>query len=178
MLINLVPEAGKAQFARGGDIWQALQLIDHGLWDHPAMDPNSCGVAVTLAPVGPWPQSEYSSSVPFPHAPYCYLSGVSSVALVHCIGTNPDEQERLRILGELNAQNIRVGQQYYLSCGCNTLLFTGVTGVPWWTQEYAPREWHPGAYDRSLVPHGRTGCVTYSLKPPPVLPADVTASCP
>ena len=62
---NLVPEAGKAMLARGADIFQAVQLVDHGLWDHPAMDPNSCGVMATFSPIGPWPQSEYSSSRSF-----------------------------------------------------------------------------------------------------------------
>ena len=41
--------------------------------------------------------------------PYCNVSGVLSVALLCCIGTNPEEQERLRILGTVEAQNIRVG---------------------------------------------------------------------
>lgn len=54
-------EAGKAIFGRGGDIFQAVQLLDHGLWDHPTMDPDSCGVIAGFAPIGPWPQSEYSS---------------------------------------------------------------------------------------------------------------------
>jgi hypothetical protein len=51
----------KAQAARGGDVLQGLQLIDHGLWDHPAMDPNSCGVIWIFAPLGPWTQSEHPS---------------------------------------------------------------------------------------------------------------------
>ena len=46
---------------RGSDITQGLQRMDKGLWDHPAMDPDSCGVVNVLAPIGPWAQSEYSS---------------------------------------------------------------------------------------------------------------------
>ena len=63
-LMNLgvffMTEVLKAQTARGGDVVQGLQLIDHGLWDHPAMDPDSCGVIGTFAPIGPWPQSEHA----------------------------------------------------------------------------------------------------------------------
>ena len=63
----------KAQTARGCDSLQAVQLIDHGLWDHPAMDPDSCGVMGIYLPIGPWPQSEHSSlllclSLPYPLA--------------------------------------------------------------------------------------------------------------
>ena len=47
--------------------------------------------------------------VPSPMRPYYNSSGLSSVALLCCIGTNPEEQERLRILGTVEAQNIRVG---------------------------------------------------------------------
>lgn len=54
-------EVLRAQMARGGDCMQGVQLLDHGLWDHPAMDPDSCGVIGAFAPIGPWPQSEYSS---------------------------------------------------------------------------------------------------------------------
>jgi hypothetical protein len=53
-----------AQENRGGDILQALQSLDRGLWDHPAIDPNSCGVVAMFAPMGPWAQSEYSSPPP------------------------------------------------------------------------------------------------------------------
>ena len=64
----LLLESGKAQLTRGGDILQSFQLIDHGLWDHPAMDPNSCGVMATFAPIGPWPLSEHASSCSLPFA--------------------------------------------------------------------------------------------------------------
>ena len=53
-----------AQSDRGSDVSQALQLVEHGLWDHPAMDPNSCGVVHLLAPIGPWTHSEYSTPLP------------------------------------------------------------------------------------------------------------------
>ena len=61
LLTNLVTESGKAIVARGADLFQALQLVDHGLWDHPSMDPDSCGIIATFSPVGPWPESEYLS---------------------------------------------------------------------------------------------------------------------
>jgi len=60
VLTHLVTEARKAMVARGSDVFQAMQLIDHGLWDHPAIDPDSCGVIASFVPVGAWPQSEYS----------------------------------------------------------------------------------------------------------------------
>jgi len=59
VLTHLVTEARKAMVARGSDVMQAMQLIDHGLWDHPAIDPDSCGVIAAFAPIGPWPQSEH-----------------------------------------------------------------------------------------------------------------------
>ena len=61
LLTNLVTESGKSIVARGADLFQALQLVDHGLWDHPSMDPDSCGIIATFSPVGPWPESEYLS---------------------------------------------------------------------------------------------------------------------
>ena len=54
----ILTEAGKAMSARGADLFQGLQLVGHGLWDHPAMDPDSCGVIAGFVPIGPWPQSE------------------------------------------------------------------------------------------------------------------------
>jgi len=69
-------ESEKAQSARGGDLKQASQLIDHGLWDHPALDPDSCGVIAGFVPIGPWPQS-----------------------------ANPEEQQRLSMVGTLVSQN-------------------------------------------------------------------------
>ena len=58
VLTHLVIEAGKAIIARGADLFQTLQIIDHGLWDHPSMDPDSCGVIAAFSPIGPWPKSE------------------------------------------------------------------------------------------------------------------------
>ena len=72
LLINPVTEAGKAMAARGADVLQAMQLVDHGLWDHPSIDPDSCGVIAGFAPIGPWPQSEFSSVLCL----YQNLSGV------------------------------------------------------------------------------------------------------
>lgn len=63
-----ITESQKAQFTRGGDILQAQQLIDHGLWDYPNMDPESCGALSTFTPIGPWPQSAYSFPKSFPLA--------------------------------------------------------------------------------------------------------------
>jgi len=73
-----VYETGKASPARGVDLYQTLQLVDHGLWDHPSMDPESCGIISAFSPMGPWPES-----------------------------ANPEEQERLRFMGTLNAQTMR-----------------------------------------------------------------------
>jgi hypothetical protein len=77
-LTHLVTEAQKAMLARGGDILQAMQLVDHGLWDNSTMDPDSCGVIATFAPVGPWPQSEYLSPCSFPFA-------FALVSLMYCL---------------------------------------------------------------------------------------------
>lgn len=57
----LITEVQKAQFSRGSDVVQGQQLVDHGLWDHPGIDPESCGAISTFTPVGPWPQSASSS---------------------------------------------------------------------------------------------------------------------
>ena len=68
IVLRLTTEMMNAQTSRGGDIPQAFQLIDHGLWDHPAMDPNSCGVVIIFAPIGPWTHSEYPCPVAFSFA--------------------------------------------------------------------------------------------------------------
>ena len=143
---NLIPEVGRAQSNRGADVWQAMQLIDHGLWDHPAMDPNSCGAMATFSPIGPWPQSEYSSSSPFPLALSINFSGLLLMVPLHQKGTNPEEQQRLSMLGTLDAQNIGVSR-YCPSCPCNRLFipFFRVIGVAWCSQEPVPREWSPRA---------------------------------
>ena len=79
-----------------------MQLVDHGLWDHPAMDPDSCGVVNMLSPMGPWCQSEYSPSFSFA------VGTVVLLMLMHQIGPNPDEHQRLGMLGTLERQNVRV----------------------------------------------------------------------
>ena len=95
---------------RGGDIPQAFQLLDHGLWDHPAMDPNSCGVVSIFAPIGPWTHSEYSSPLPAaflsPLRAYCSVSPIYE--LMHQLGSNHEEHQRLGMLGTLERQNFRV----------------------------------------------------------------------
>ena len=75
-VFRLTTEILKAQKSRGSDLEQGGQLVDHGLWDHPAMDPNSCGVVNMLAPMGPWTQSEYSYPLlfPSPSRSYCCVS--------------------------------------------------------------------------------------------------------
>ena len=60
VLANLIPEALRAQSARGCDFWKGIQRASQGLWDHPSMDPDSCGVMTGYSPLGPWPESEYS----------------------------------------------------------------------------------------------------------------------
>ena len=55
-----MPEAGRAQAARGCDAFQGIQRASQGLWDHPSMDPDSCGVITGFSPICPWPESEYS----------------------------------------------------------------------------------------------------------------------
>ena len=64
-IFRLTTEILRAQYHRGCDLDQGMQAVDHGLWDHPAMDPNSCGVVNMFAPMGPWCQSEYSPSFSF-----------------------------------------------------------------------------------------------------------------
>ena len=80
--------------------------MDKGLWDHPAMDPDSCGVVNVLAPIGPWAQSEYPAL--FPSIILRYVSNVWTVILMHQIGANPEEHQRLGMLGTLERQNVRV----------------------------------------------------------------------
>ena len=111
-LINLsTTEVLKAQMARGCDVVQGLQLIDHGLWDHPAMDPNSCGVVGIFAPIGPWPQSEHSSLLLcFLSFPFRSVSDVWAIVLMHRIGPNTEEHQRLGMLGTLERQNMRVSR--------------------------------------------------------------------
>jgi len=170
-------ETGKAQLGRGGDILQALQLVDHGLWDHPAMDPNSCGVIAAFAPIGPWPLSEHSSSSSFPPRSSYNFAGALPMVPLHYKGTNPEEQQRLRMLGMLEAQNIKVSRHCSSSsCSNQFIPFLGAIGVPWWTQEYAHREWFPRGCGRSLVPHGRSRSVIYSLHIPPLRSSARTSS--
>jgi hypothetical protein len=68
LVVFPLTEYQKAQFTRGGDIMQAQQLVDHGLWDHLDIDPESCGAMSTFTPVGPWPQSAYSLSLSHSHS--------------------------------------------------------------------------------------------------------------
>ena len=66
--------------------------------------------------------------------------------LIHSIGANPEEQQRLRTLGTLEAQNIRVSQQrspYLCSHRLNPLY--GVIGDLRWSQERDLRERHSRA---------------------------------
>ena len=100
-VLHLTTEIAKATQNRGSDVMQGLQRMDKGLWDHPAMDPDSCGVVNVLAPIGPWAQSEYSP-------PLSCVSDVQTVVLKHQIGANPEEHQRLSMLGTLERQNVRV----------------------------------------------------------------------
>ena len=76
------------------------------------MDPNSCGVVNILSPMGPWCQSEYSASFSF--------TFILAVLLMRQIGPNPEEHQRLGMLGTLERQNVRVS--WHSSCLYDDLL--------------------------------------------------------
>jgi len=85
---RLITEILMAQVGRGGDVLQGLQSLDHGLWDHPAIDPNSCGVVAIFAPMGPWAQSKYSSPLP------CSLLFCVRIAIYINLGTNAPNRRK------------------------------------------------------------------------------------
>lgn len=73
--------------------------------------------------VGPWPHFRLSArgrrvsthlyALSSVRSYYNYF-GVLSIVLLRRIGSNPEEQERLRILGTLDAQNIRVSRHWFV----------------------------------------------------------------
>ena len=88
------------------------------------------------------------------------------MVLIHLIGANPEEHQRLLALGTLEAQIVRVSQQ------CSSYLRSHrlnpsyrVIGDLRWSQERDPRERHSGACPRALASHGRTRYVVTSTAP-------------
>jgi len=42
-----------AYAANGTDIFEAEEVLDEGLWEHPLLD--ACGAGSLYIPIGPWP---------------------------------------------------------------------------------------------------------------------------
>lgn len=71
------------------------------------MDPDSCGVMSGFSPIGPWPKSKYSSLDTFLFVVILKCSNVWPVVL---IGENPEEQQRLHMMGTLEDEIVKVNQ--------------------------------------------------------------------
>ena len=87
--------------------------------------------------------------------------------LIYLIGANPEEQQRLHMLGTLEDEIFKVSQRQQCSsylCSDRLNPVSGAIGVLWWTQERSPRERHSPACPRSLASHDRTGCVSFATR--------------
>jgi hypothetical protein len=88
----------------GNDVEGGIRVIDKGFWDLDQVDPNTCGAVEIAAPIGPWATCEsYFTS---------HLSSVLNLS--PSPATDPNEETRLKQIGELWLKSVNVGTNLQL----------------------------------------------------------------
>jgi hypothetical protein len=88
----------------GNDVEGGIRVIDKGFWDLEQIDPNTCGAVEIAAPIGPWATCKSY-----------FMSHLSTVLnLFPSSATDPNEEARLKRIGELWLKSVNVGTSLQL----------------------------------------------------------------